>query len=438
MTTLIAVAKQIFLETLKAVEIDYVVKRKLRTVGGELILDGESVDLDAYSEVVLVGMGKASVTMGAAVEDLLAERIKRGILVTNYQSNLSLRSEVLVAGHPLPDVNSLVAGRKIIELVQSCGKHSLIIFLVSGGGSSLVEAPLSDEISLEDLRATNQILIGCGASIREINVVRKRLSRIKGGSLGDLARNSKCVGLYVSDVNPGDIRSIASNPLLPEHLEDTELFAVIEEFDLMRRLPESVASVIAQLKSRRASGEWNWTGPKPVTLLLLDNADVLNAAAELARSQGFRVEVDTELIEGNYRAVADQLIGRLMKLKSSVPREPVCVISGGEVSCPVRGTGIGGRNQEFVLYCATKLADLGSRGRVVVLSCGTDGIDGNSKAAGAVAEAESVINAARLGLDAMSFIRNNDSYSFFKRVGGLIETGPTGNNVRDIRVLLAE
>ena len=438
MAVLKEIAKQIFLETLQAVEIDSVVKEKLRVVDSTLILGGESIDLDAFVEVVPIGMGKASVAMGAAVEDLLGERIKRGLLVTSYHSNTSLRSEVLVAGHPLPDANSLLAGRKIIELVQSCGKDSLIVFLISGGGSSLVEAPLSDEISLEDLRTTNQILIGCGASIHEINVVRKHLSRIKGGRLGYLARNSKCLGLYVSDVNPGDLRSIASNPLLREDLRDEELFAVVEEFDLMRKLPESAANVIVQLKSGESSRDRDWSGAAALTLLLLDNSDALHAAAEQARRYGFRVEVDTGLIEGDYRAVADELIDSLMKLKSSFPGERVCVISGGEVSCPVRGTGIGGRNQEFVLYSATRLADLGSRGRVVVLSCGTDGIDGNSRAAGAGADNETVINARRLGADAASFIGDNDSYSFFKQMGGLIETGPTGNNVRDIRILLAE
>jgi hydroxypyruvate reductase len=438
MVDLKAIAKQIFLGTLKAIDLDSIIRKKLQVVGSTLLLGGECVDMYANVEVVLIGMGKASLKMGASVEKLLGQRIKRGILITNYRSHDSLRSEVLVAGHPLPDANSLVAGRKVIELVQSCDNDSLIVFLISGGGSSLVECPLSDRISLDDLRTTNQILIGCGASIYEINIVRKRLSRIKGGRLGYLARNSKCVGLYVSDVNPGDLRSIASNPLLPEESRFEEFIHVIEKFGLMRKLPESVVSVIVQLTNSGSSGDLTWSGPEPVTLLLLENVDALNAAAELAGHHGFRVELDTELIEGDYRAVADELINRLMKLKSSFPGERVCVISGGEVSCPVRGSGIGGRNQEFVLYSATRLADLGAPGRAAVLSCGTDGIDGNSKAAGAVADAQTVVEATRLGVDAMSFISNNDSYSFFERMGGLIETGPTGNNVRDIRILVAD
>jgi glycerate 2-kinase len=438
MVDLKAIAKQIFLDTLKVIEPDSIIRKKLLIVGHTLRFGGEAIDLDAYSEIVLVGMGKASIKMGAAVETLLGDRIKRGLLVTNCYSDTPVRSTVLVAGHPLPDANSLVAGRKVIELVQSCDNDSLMVFLISGGGSSLVECPLSDRISLDDLRTTNQILIGCGASIHEINVVRKRLSRIKGGRLGYLARKAKCVGLYVSDVNPGDLRSIASNPLLPEESRFEEFIHVIEKFGLMRKLPESVLSVIVQLTNSGSSGDLIWSGAEPITLLLLENVDALNAAAELAGHHGFRVELDTDLIEGDYRAVADELIDRLMKLKSSLPGERVCVISGGEVSCPVRGSGIGGRNQEFVLYSATRLADLGVPGRVAVLSCGTDGIDGNSKAAGAVADAQSVIKATRLGVDASGFISNNDSYSFFKRMGGLIETGPTGNNVRDIRILLFE
>jgi hydroxypyruvate reductase len=221
MADLKEIAKSLFLRTLKAIEPDYAIQQKVHLDGGMLILNEEQISLDAYDEVVLIGMGKASLKMGAAAEALLGDRIKRGVLVTDRLSGTRVRSEVVVAGHPLPDENSLIAGEKILTLLQSCGEGSLIVFLISGGGSSLVECPSSPLISLEDLRATNLVLTRCGAAIEDINTIRKSLSKIKGGGLGRAAESSKCIGLYISDVNPGDLRSIASNPLLPEKIDST-------------------------------------------------------------------------------------------------------------------------------------------------------------------------------------------------------------------------
>ena len=430
-------AKRVFLGTLKAIEPGSVIKQKLRIDGTTLSLSGEQIPLENFTEVVLVGMGKASLKMGAAVETLLGDRVKRGILVTDRRSSIEVRSQVFMAGHPLPDAGSLIAGERIVELVRSCGEDALIIFLISGGGSSLVELPLSRSISLEDLRVTNQVLVGCGAKIREINIVRKSLSGIKGGRLGKLARNSKCVGLYLSDVNPGDLRSIASNPLLPEEGGDEESIDVVNRLKLMDKLPDSVVSVIQQESSPRFSEDWGPDASRPITMLLLDNSNAIQAAADLARQLGFRVEVDADLIEGEYRSVADQSVDHLLNLKSSFSDDRVCVISGGEVSCSVRSDGIGGRNQEFVLYSAARLAFSDISKAAAVLSCGTDGIDGNSKAAGAVADGALVLKAARHGADASIFISSNDSHSFFKQSGGLVVTGPSGNNVRDLRILMA-
>jgi glycerate 2-kinase len=430
-------ATRVFLETLSRIEPGLQIRDKLLIDAGTLSVGGEQIALDRYNEVVLIGMGKASMKMGAAIEALLGDRITRGILVTNHRFDIDVRCEAIVAGHPLPDSESLRAGERIIALLQSCGDDSLIIFLISGGGSSLVELSSSEEISLEDLRTTNQILIGCGASIHEINVVRKSLSKIKGGRLGYLARESKRVGLYVSDVNPGDIRSIASNPLLPEAPERDVFLDVIERYNLRESLPDSVVRTFDQENLFRFEGEGYAAEKNPLTMLLMDNSDALHAAAEAARKDGFYVEVDYDMTEGGYQSVADESIKRLLDLRSRACG-PVCRISGGEVSCPVQGSGVGGRNQEFVLYSAAHLAYLGLGDSAAVLSCGTDGIDGNSTAAGAVADGNSTLRAAQLGEDASSYISANDSHTFFKKMGGLVLTGPTGNNVRDIRVLMAQ
>ena len=438
MTDLKEIAKRVFLQTLNAIEPGSAINQKLRVEGNTLTIEKEQVSLDAYSEVVLIAMGKASLKMAAAVESLLGDRIKRGILVTNRRSRVPVRSEVVVAGHPLPDANSLKAAEKIIEMVRSCRDESLIIFLISGGGSSLVELPLSPAISLGDLRAANQVLIESGASIREINIVRKGLSKTKGGRLGRLARDSKCLAFYLSDVNPGDILSIASNPLLPEPAGAGEFFSVVDKFELTARFPRSVANAIGLKDTSPSEPKGNSAGEDMVPILVLDNSDAIEAAARLARQYGFRVKIDPDTIEGDYRSIADRSIEQLIELKSSFPGERVCLISGGEVSCPVQGAGTGGRNQEFVLYCATRLATSSIREGAAVLSCGTDGIDGNSNAAGAVADAESAVRASQCGELPSSFISSNDSHSFFKKMGGLVVTGPTGNNVRDIRISLTE
>ena len=353
MTDLKETAKQIFLETLRAIEPDTVIANRIRVDGEILNLGSEQVSLDGFKEVVLIGMGKASLKMGRAVEGLLGSRMSRGLLVTDRQTGTSVRSEVVVGGHPLPDANSLVAGEKIVELLRTCGSDALLIFLISGGGSALVELPVSTAISLEDLRITNQVLITCGATIREINLIRKSLSRIKGGGLGWLARSSKCVGLYISDVNPGDLRSIASNPLLPEEIGNESPLELLSRYKLAEKLPRPVVEVLERGSAR--SYEWSGDEPIPLSILLLDNSNALEAASQRAKAMGFRVEVRTDLIEGDYRIVADELLEHLLRMKTSFPNERVCVISGGEVSCPVRGDGIGGRNQEFVLYSATRL-----------------------------------------------------------------------------------
>ncbi|HKA23272.1 MAG TPA: DUF4147 domain-containing protein [Blastocatellia bacterium] len=429
------IATELFLRTIESIDPHSIIKKTVRVDGSTLLIGKEEIALYDFGEVVLIGIGKASLSMGEAVETILGPRFTRGLLVTNRQARAAVKSEVIVAGHPLPDQNSLRAGKRIVELVRSCGADSLVVFLISGGGSSLVEMPLSDSITLEDLRTTNQVLVNSGAPIAEMNIVRKSISQIKGGRLGQLAARSTCIGLFISDVNPGDIRSIASNPLLPENLPDPR--EILRRFNLPGKLPASVVNAIYE---RNTSGllENVEMSRSPLTVLLLDNSHAVESAAGHARQLGFRTEVNHELIEGDYRTVADSLLAQLRNMKKVSPSERVCLISGGEVSCVVHGEGIGGRNQEFVLYCAAQLAGSGIIDDIAVLSCGSDGIDGNSGAAGAVADAQLVTAAMQHSADASSFIRANDSNSFFKIAGGLVVTGPSGNNVRDLRILMAQ
>ena len=428
-------AEQIFFATLNGLDLRSLVNKEIKVDGDVLRLKGESIALNDHNEILLIGFGKASLTIAAAIEELLGDRITRSLLVSNAPRDLKLKSEVLIAGHPLPDRNSLLAGERILAMVQSATSDSLIIFIITGGGSALVEQPISPDVTLEDLRDLNRLLVNCGATIREINVVRKHLSRIKGGRLGFLARRNTTINLFLSDVNPGDLRSIASNPLLPDQASLAEFFDVIRRYDLDDRLPRSILELIRG--GEIADLPRGWSREKEcIDLLLADNHDAIRLAAEIAREKGFEVDTELRLAEGDYREVSRELLKNLLALKERFPDGPVCLVSGGEVSCPVKGEGVGGRNQEFVLYTALALAKLDNLG-ACVLSCGTDGIDGNSPAAGGVADADTIRQALSRGIDPAVFLERNDSHSFLELMGGAVYTGPTGNNVRDLRLLIA-
>ena len=429
-------AKSIFLQMLNRVDPAALIKEKFAVEGDILFVDEDPIRLSDYAEIILIGFGKASASVGVVVEERLGEWLTKGILVVNRRPQFKVKSEIIVAGHPLPDSNSLMAGRKIIDALQACGEQSLIIFLISGGGSALVESPLFDEITLEDIKELNEILISCGASIREINTVRKHLSKIKGGRLGFLTKNSKCVALYISDVNNGDMKSIASNPLLSDELTLEEFYQVIEKYGLLKKLPASISD-LARNKQIPGLPEWFIEDERGhENMILAENRDALRIVAEIAKGLGYEVKIDLKIVEGDYRKAAEELIGELSDFRQAHNGRSVCLISGGEVSCPVLGRGTGGRNQEFVLYAASRMESSGLENSVV-LSCGTDGIDGNSFATGAVLSAGGVKLARERNVDINSYFQTSDSNAFFLEFGGLVVTGPTGSNVRDVRIMLA-
>jgi hydroxypyruvate reductase/glycerate 2-kinase len=405
--------------------------------GSTLLLDNEEIDLSAYRRIIVIGFGKASLRMGTVIEELLGDYFSEGILVTDRRHEVKVKSEVIVAGHPVPNSNSFLAGERIISSVKTSGEDSLFLYLISGGGSALVESSVSPHIKLEDFRKLNGLLVGCGATIKEINKVRKRLSRIKGGKLGWLAKRSRCIAIYISDVNPGDLYSIASNPLLPEAEEVEEVRSIIERYHLKEEIPVAIRDVLLEVAPGNEADCWAWDDGNLSSLTLLDNRDALKEAGQIAERLGFFVELDLENSEGQYQVVVERQINRILELQDKLSGKPVCLISGGEVSCPVKGDGLGGRNHEFVLYSAARLASANRQSAVIVLSCGTDGIDGNSNAAGAVAGADLIRTAINQGVDITDYISRSDSHSFFRQYGGLVVTGPTGNNVRDIRMLLA-
>ncbi|MFN2512557.1 MAG: glycerate kinase [Pyrinomonadaceae bacterium] len=339
----------------------------------------------------------------------------------------------------MPNNASLLAARESFELLERANvEDALVIFLISGGGSAMIEWPIDERITLAELRRANRELVCCGASIAEINSVRRAFSAVKGGKLADRAPNADQLTLLISDTNPGDEATVASGPTLPPNAADPDARDVVERYRLDSCLPATVLRVIHEGKCDQPCEP---NGPHYV---LLNNQSAIEAAAARARQLGFVVEVAYDIKEQTIDEGSALLVSRTRTLRDEVGggQNRVCLISGGEFSCPVTGTGVGGRNSETALRCAIEFdkrqpgGDFASIDQVA-LSGGTDGIDGNSPAAGAVADESTIARGLSRGFHAESFLENSDSFTFFNALGDAIVTGPTGTNVRDLRILLA-
>jgi glycerate 2-kinase len=430
-------AQQIFQRALAAIEVERVVREHLQLKGDKLTAGEEEFDLARFPRILVIGIGKASVAMARGVEAVLGKRVTDGVSVTNAVLGATpARIPVLLGGHPLPNPASLEAAEKALALLEEADSpKTLAIFLISGGGSALFEKPIDESLTLEDLREVNRALVGCGAVISEMNIVRRRLSAVKGGRLAEAAPRARQLSLYISDVNRGDLASVASGPLLPDPAPRDEFQRIISRYDLLQKFPPRVAALVS-------SGEIpQMPAPDPSAAhlrshhLLLDNAQALAEAQRIARQDyGLVVEIAEDLIEAEVEPMARTHLERLTALRAKHPGRTVCLLSGGEVICPVRGKGQGGRNQEFVLRAALALQPPAD---IAVLSAGTDGIDGNSPATGAVADATTIPRAKEAGLAPKQYLDDSDSFTFFQALGDAIITGPTGNNVRDLRILLA-
>jgi hydroxypyruvate reductase len=366
--------------------------------------------------------------MAKALDETLGDRLHAGVLSGPAVSPPSFANEkwrLFVGGHPLPNQASLDAADAVFALLQQVEEQrASIIFLISGGGSAMLESPRNKDISLEDLREANRQLVHCGASIAEVNAVRAAFSRVKGGGLARLAPNTQQITLIVSDTNPGDPQSVASGPTLAPTVNAPDAKEVIERYGLMSTLPPAVRETIESFEK-----------PTPLrnspVYVLLDNQTALDAAHDKALELGFEVSIAYEIKEQPIEEGVKLLLDRLESQRSTGAS---CLISGGEFSCPVRGNGRGGRNLETALRGALLLKERNLP--AAILSAGTDGIDGNSPAAGAIADHKTIKRAREAGLDPVALLENSDSFSLFERLGDAIVTGLTGTNVRDVRILL--
>jgi hydroxypyruvate reductase len=368
-----------------------------------------------------IAIGKAAISMARGLDDALGDKLSAGIIVSTSLHE-STRWQSFTGGHPLPNDASLTAARAAFSLLDRANdEQGTVIFLISGGGSAMIEWPISDDISLADLRAANQDLISCGARISEINSVRRAFSAVKGGGLARRAPHPKLFTLIVSDTNPGDEASVASGPTLNPPIDAPNALDVINQYHLETVLPDSIMNAVRRAKHL----------PTPVTgshQVILDNRSAQYAAAQKARELGYNVATLDHICEQPIQEGCDLLLASVLEHD-----EAFCAISGGEFSCPVRGDGRGGRNLETALRCALSLS---TRSHLVILSAGTDGIDGNSPAAGAIADETTLTRARNLNLDAEQYLARSDSYTFFEQLNDLIVTGPTGTNVRDLRIVL--
>ena len=430
-------ALAVFAAALEAADPAKAVLAHARVEGNLLRAGRRRYRLDSFENIWIAGAGKASAAMAAAVERLLGRRISGGLINTKYGHTAPLeRIELNECGHPVPDLNGERGAERIAEIARRAGPRDLVIALISGGASALL--PLAaPPVTLEEKQAVTGLLLASGAAIGEINAVRKHLSAIKGGLLARLAQPAAVLALLLSDVIGDRLDVIGSGPTAPDPSTFADARAVLERYGLWAEAPAAVRERI----ERGAAGEIPET-PKAgdpafrntQNLVVGSNRLAVNAAARKARELGLRPLVLSTSIEGETREVA--------RVHAAIAREavetgrpvppPACIISGGETTVKLRGRGLGGRNQEFALAAALDIAGLEN---VVVLSAGTDGTDGPTDAAGAIAGGQTLARAALAGLDARRYLDDNDSYRFFAALGDLVKTGPTNTNVMDIRVM---
>jgi glycerate 2-kinase len=433
-------ALEIFQAGLRAANPVDAVERNFQKKNETLVVKNRTYSLDSFSNIYVIGAGKASAAMAHAVEKVLKDRITAGWINVKYGYSRPLdRITVHEAGHPVPDKSGLEGSLRISARLKTTRENDLVIVLLSGGGSALLPCP-ADGLSLEDKQQTTQILLETGADINEINSIRKHLSCIKGGHLAQQAFPATVVTLILSDVIRDRLSTIASGPTAPDESTFLDCRRIVSKYGIENRIPLPVLKFLESgLKGEK---EETLKAEDPVfkhvhNVIVGNNFLAVEAARTKAEDLGYNSLILSSGIEGETREIAKMhaSIAEEIIRTGNPTRRPACLVSGGETTVKVIGNGLGGRNQEFVLASAIALSGLED---VVVLSCGTDGTDGPTDAAGAIADGQTEIRAQDRGMNARDYLSNNDSYHFFHALDDLILTGPTLTNVMDIRILLVK
>jgi len=431
-------SRHIFAAGVAAVDPVAAVRRAVVRQGNMLYVDGVPYDLQRYARVYVLGAGKAGATMAQGLEAVLGERLTAGIVTVKY-GHLAPVSRVTIyeAAHPVPDEAGVQGAEALIRLAQQADVDDVVFCLLSGGGSALLPAP-SPGITLTEKQRVTSLFLECGASIDEINTIRKHLSQLKGGQLARLVAPATLITLVLSDVVGDRLDVIASGPTVPDPTTYQDCLEIIRRYDLLTRLPVSVRSHLQRGQAGERAETLKATDPalaRCQTVIIGSNRIALQAARAAAQARGYTTLILSSSVEGEARQIARMhaAIAREIRQSGEPVAPPACVIAGGETTVTIRGDGTGGRNQEFALATALGIAGLDS---VVVLSGGTDGTDGPTPAAGALADGHTVARARALGLTPETFLCRNDSYHFFHALDDLLITGPTGTNVMDMHILL--
>lgn len=430
-------AIKIFNEALEAANPERCMLEHITLRGNMLEVDGREYDLRRYESIFVIAFGKAASSMGKALEDLLGDRIREGIVVSNASPNFTFsRLRFYLSSHPIPDERSLNAANEVVKLLDKTGENDLVIFLISGGGSALLAMP-APGISLEDKRKATEMLLNSGVDTHGLNAVRKHISQIKGGGLLKKALPSQVITLVLSDVVGDRLDAIASGPTVPDATTFDEAWRVVEALRLEHRIPPQVIVHLEDGKRGRLPEtlkEGEFDPDKVQTVVIGSNFKSLIACESKAKDLGYNTLLLSSQIKGEAREVAKVIASIAFDIERfGIPlKKPGCLIFGGETTVTVTGTGKGGRSSETSLAFSMEI--MGHE--IVGLFCGTDGIDGPTDAAGAICDGRTRERAREINLSARERLAQNDSYTFFEKLGDLVKIGPTGTNVMDIGIVI--
>jgi len=429
------IAKALISSGIKAVDPYNLIKTQLVIEESTLYIgQKDKIDLSTVDNISLIGFGKGVAPMAVAMKEILGEKLEEGAVIVKYGHDQSLNEiKLLQAAHPVPDHNTLTASEKLLEIATKAGAQDLVIVLITGGGSALFESlPLS--ISLNDLAELNQILLSSGASIEEINCVRKHISLVKGGQLAQLISPAQTLTLILSDIVGDPLQSIASGPTVADNTTFRQVQGILSKYKISARVPLSVsirieAGVSAKVDETPKAGDPIFG--RVVHSIIGNNHLCLNTLKDVAETHGYNTTILTDRMEGEAREVARDFSNVIKKalVNSGPVKSPGCIIMGGETTVTITGDGKGGRNQEFVLSALHELGDI--KQPFYLCSVGTDGNDGPTDAAGAYITERTYSQVTKNGLNIQKYLAENDSYHFFERLGNLIKTGPTRTNVMD-------
>jgi hydroxypyruvate reductase len=427
-----SLARRIFGDVLAECTIARAFERQVEYTRGVLRIGEDLHNLSSYGRVLVLSMGKAGHAMvealtrevGGLVESIVCDSTDPPAQIAGFR--------YFRGGHPLPNAESVMAASAMLRALEAQKANALVIFMISGGASALVAKPLDDNISLADLVSTYQVLVHSGAPIAEINAIRKHLSAVKGGRMALAAREAQQVSILISDVPACAPDALASGPTMPDSTTCDDCYRIAREHGMLEKFPASVRELFEQRVLEETPKADDPVFRRSRWWPVLSSTTAERAATESAKQAGFAVEVDNRCDDWDYASAADHLLARVRELRKKSER--VCVVSAGEVTVKVgAGSGTGGRNQQFALYCSTKIAGE----NITVLSAGTDGIDGNSIAAGAIADGTTLARAKQRGLNVEQALARFDAFPLFEALGDAVITGPTGTNVRDVRVVMA-